>query len=218
MKLSKSTSGILILCMLCLVLFLIRIKLSGGIFGFSLIWNLFLAWLPLVFILLAKRVFQKRLFTTSSFNRIIVFGLTFLWLIFFPNSPYIITDLIHLSHLPKNLIWFDSICIFVTALTGLAMGFYSLLIFQNIWNQILGKVITWLALLSSLVMSGFGLYLGRVVRLNSWDIFSNPKAFLVHSWFSLNNPAAIQYTLIFSIVLISLYLSFYYFQKDDRSA
>lgn len=115
----------------------------------------------------------------------------------------------HLSHLPKHFLWFDAVGIFITALTGLVVGLYSMYNFQILSKKLFGSVIAWFLVLGSAVLSGFGLYLGRFARFNSWDLFSNPAHLIQQSIIETSNPLALQTTLVFSIVLIGLYLSFY---------
>ncbi len=208
LKPSKSTISVLILMVLCTFLLSIRVYKTGTFLGLFLVWNLFLAITPIVFIFLAKKLHDNFGFEKLSV-KIAIIGLMTTWLLFFPNSPYIITDLMHLSHLPKNLLWFDSVGIFITALTGLIVGLYSMYHFQILSKKLYGNVIAWFLVLGSIVLSGFGLYLGRFVRFNSWDLFSNPAQLIKQSVLETGNPLAIQTTLVFSIVLIGLYLSFY---------
>jgi uncharacterized membrane protein len=207
LSLSKPTKSILILCVLCLILIGIRIYFDTDLKWLFLVWNLFLAFTPLIFILLARKIYRSSYI--FKFKKMAVLSLMMTWLLFFPNSPYIITDLIHLSHLPKNLIWFDATGIFVTALTALVMGFYSMSIFQQLAKSIFNTLISWVLIFSSLILSGFGIYLGRFLRLNSWDLFSNPVGLMDTILQIVGNKLAFQTTSVFSIVLIGLYLSYY---------
>jgi len=207
-SLSKPTVSVLILCFLCFILLIIRIKITGLFIGFFLVWNLFLAITPLFFILLAKKTFE--LFDSKkTIVRFLIYSFMTVWLLFFPNSPYIITDLMHLGHLPKNLLWFDSVGIFVTALTGLSVGLYSIFIFQTLLQKLVGNFKAWIFVILSMILSGFGLYLGRFARFNSWDAFSKPFSLLKQSIEISQTPLAIQASAVFSIVLIGVYLSFY---------
>ncbi len=205
---SKPTISVLIMIALCSLLLFIRVYKTGTSLGFFLVWNLFLAITPIFFIFLAKKLHDNFGFEKLSV-KIVIIGLMTTWLLFFPNSPYIITDLMHLSHLPKHLLWFDSVGIFITALTGLVVGLYSMYHFQLLSKKLFGKAIAWFLVLGSAILSGFGLYLGRFARFNSWDLFSNPAQLIKQSIIETSNPLALQTTLVFSIVLIGLYLSFY---------
>ena len=208
LKPSRPTVSVLILIALSSFLLLLRIQKTSSPLGFSLGWNLFLAVTPLFFILLAKKIYSNVAFKTLK-SKISIFSLMLTWLLFFPNSPYIITDLIHLNRLPKHLLWFDSISIFLTALTGLVVGLYSLFNFQVLSSNIFGKITAWFLVIGSLILSGFGLYLGRFARFNSWDLFVKPFDLIKKSMAAATTPLAFQTTIIFSVVLIGLYLSFY---------
>src|SRR5262245_49330326 len=67
-----------------------------------LVWNLFLAWLPLVFAMLACDRYQDESRRSWGF-----LGLATSWLLFFPNAPYIFTDLIHLNGYFYPHFWVD---------------------------------------------------------------------------------------------------------------
>ncbi|NBA86976.1 DUF1361 domain-containing protein [Emticicia sp. CRIBPO] len=206
---SKPTSSLFILTLLCGFLMVFRMALTHQIAGIFLVWNFLLAWIPLLFALWSRRQLQKYKNTNTRYRLFTTGILLAFWLLFFPNAPYIITDLIHLSHLEKNMLWFDSVGIFVVALTGLALGFYSLHVSHDVLNKMFGKFMAWIFMLASLGLSGFGLYLGRFVRFNSWDLFFHPLRLFRTALGELNNPLALQMTFVFSIVLIGLYLSMY---------
>src|ERR1035437_7088518 len=98
-----------------------RILWTGRL-GYSfLVWNLFLAWLPMMFALLACEKYQS---TSGRDWRFV--GLAGAWLLFFPNAPYIFTDLIHLTTRFYPYFWVDLSLILLCALTGLVLGFVSL--------------------------------------------------------------------------------------------
>ena len=77
--------------LVCVLLVAARIAYSDSGRYTSLVWNLFLAWIPFVLAYLAHAMSWKKLLLY------LVLPVTaFLWLIFFPNAPYILTDLQHL--------------------------------------------------------------------------------------------------------------------------
>lgn len=132
-----------------------------------------------------------------------------LWLLFFPNSPYIITDLLHLTgHFNAPILWYDSVLFFLFALTGLLVGLYSLRIAHLTIKKIFGNTIGWLSVCISVSLSGFGIYLGRYSRWNSWHLFSKPNQLAFDIIQQLQNPFAIQLTLLFTTTLFMLYLVF----------
>jgi uncharacterized membrane protein len=146
-----------------------RILWTGKIrYGF-LLWNLFLAWLPLVFALLACEKYQNN--STRNWRFV---SLTAAWLLFFPNSPYIFTDLIHLTTHFYPHFWVDLVLILICAMTGLIVGFVSLYLMQSIVRRMFGKLAGWCFIAAVAAVSGFGIYLGRFLRFNSWDVLFQP--------------------------------------------
>src|ERR1700712_4829053 len=96
------------------------------------------------------------------------------WLFFFPNAPYIITDLEHLHQLPHVPIWYDSALLFVSALNGLWIGCISLMQMEQVWRIKYPKIKARYFLAFVMLLSGFGVYLGRMLRFNTWDILTKP--------------------------------------------
>jgi uncharacterized membrane protein len=137
------------------------------------VWNLFLAWIPLLLALLihALSAHSKRLF-----GELTACGIA--WLLFFPNAPYLVTDLVHWnSHAPIPK-WFDLLMIMSFAWTGLLLGYLSLYLMQELVRRWKGRAWSWSFVVFVLAMSSFGIYLGRFRRLNSWDVVSHPMDLL----------------------------------------
>ncbi|HMP83990.1 MAG TPA: DUF1361 domain-containing protein [Verrucomicrobiota bacterium] len=146
-----------------------RILWTGkSLYGF-LLWNLFLAWLPLLFAMFASNLDRHGEHRTMRFA-----GLAVAWLLFFPNAPYIITDLIHLTTRFHRHFWIDLNLILICAFTGLLLGFVSLYLMQSIVARRLGRVAGWLFVGGSAGLCSVGIYLGRFLRLNSWDVVVQP--------------------------------------------
>ena len=93
------------------------------------------------------------------------------WLVFLPNAPYVLTDFIHLGAEHRQ---FDAILLASFAFTSLALGFASLLLVQLVVTRAAGAAIGWFVALSSILAASVGIYLGRVLRLNSWDVVQRP--------------------------------------------
>ncbi len=147
-----------------------RILYTGRItYGF-LLWNLFLAWLPLIFAYLTLRAFPHRRLTA------LLFAVS--WLLFLPNAPYLVTDLMHLHNSGGNLVLYDVVMLFILALCGLMLGAVSLRWMELAVAQRLGLWSGRIFVLIVLGMSGFGIYLGRFLRWNSWDLVTNPLSLL----------------------------------------
>lgn len=170
-------------------------------------WNLFLAWIPLFIALwLQWKHHQQKL---SMMSLVIALGF---WLLFLPNSPYLITDLLHIRHRDAGSvpIWFDTLFFFTFALAGLQAGMLSLYFMQKLLNQYFNQKLVWAFVLGVLLLTGFGIYLGRELRWNSWDIIAQPLE-LAHAIVSqLFNLAALQFTIAYFVALKIFYLMFIY--------
>lgn len=149
-----------------------------------LVWNLFLAWIPYWFSLSLNRVYHR---TQSRLLTGIVLGL---WLLFFPNAPYIITDLLHLKSRSPIPHWYDMMLIFSFAWTGLALGLLSLYEVHLFLKKRFSDFLTWGFVLTSIGLSGFGIFIGRFQRWNSWDVFTQPRAFGYEMVRTVSNPSA----------------------------
>lgn len=166
MRLSKFLSPLLWFIIFVLVILVVRNLVVGDTKFNFLGFNLFLGFTPL-FVSLILFTFYKRM------NKFWIGLLAFVWLIFYPNAPYMITDLIHLDGVASYVVY-DAIIVFSFSMLSLFFGFYSIKfiqkVFQNVWSKRLATV----ALVASILLSSFGIYLGRVLRLNSWDLFTEP--------------------------------------------
>lgn len=131
-------------------------------------WNLFLAFIPwaLTSLVIINPKFQK--------SRLTMFVLTGIWLLFFPNAPYILTDLFHLRLKSSMPIWFDLILILSFAWTGLLFGFLSLRDIEKVLQNFIRRAHAIIISIVLLFIGSFGIYIGRFLRWNSWDILTEP--------------------------------------------
>jgi len=171
---------------------------------FNLVWNLFLAWLPLGFACLAERF-------RAAPGRFV--GCAFLWLLFLPNSPYLVTDLVHLRPRPPVPFWFDILLVQSFVLTGLLLGLLSLYLMQRRVSRLCGPRTGWLFALAAVGLAGFGIYLGRFERWNSWDLFTRPLVLSADVWGLFRHPHANRAAFTFSTLcagfLFLTYAAFY---------
>ena len=145
-----------------------RVEYTHSLETTNLVWNLFLAWIPLV---LALVVYDgaRRGAPTGALAAV---GLV--WLLFLPNAPYIVTDLKWLGHYDSGTHWFDPVLIGGAAAIGLVLGFLSLYLVQAVVMRTAGRLAGWTLAFGALAASGVGVYLGRFQRWNSWDVFTEP--------------------------------------------
>lgn len=132
---------------------------------FFLLWNLFLAWLPLLAALSLPPLRRAPL---------LILPIGVCWLLFLPNAPYLLTDLLHLGRWGDVPFWFDLLLLLVFAITGLLIGFVSLKIVHALVEEMMGHVTGWLFAVGALGLSSFGVYIGRFLRWNSWDAILQP--------------------------------------------
>ena len=180
-----------------------RIFVAGQFRQLYLVWNLFLAWLPLYFALRVEELDQ------SGSRRGVRFWLTAAaWLLFFPNAPYIFTDLIHITRSGQTRIWTDLLIVLVFAVTGLVLGFLSLQRMQMLVARRRGRVAGWVFVFAVALLSGFGVYLGRFERWNSWDAVMNPFGLLGDAANWLHIRSAI-FTVLFGVFVFTAYAMLY---------
>jgi uncharacterized membrane protein len=153
----------------CVMVVIARILWTGNIRYSFLAWNLFLAWLPLVFALLARDNYREGEKPGWRF-----LGFSAAWLLFFPNAPYIFTDLTHLTSRYFPHFWVDLAVILSCAFTGLVLGFVSLYLMHSVVTRMLGRAAGWLFVAGAAGLCSFGIYLGRFLRFNSWDVVAKP--------------------------------------------
>ena len=183
-----------------LLLLLARIKITHSFFYTFLVWNLILAAVPYIITQILK------LWVASpKFNIALILSFP-VWLLFLPNSPYIITDLVHLHNDHSHLVWLDLFLVFVFALNGLLLGLLSLLDMFIIIEKRLGKKMAVILIFISCFLSGYGIYLGRFLRFNSWDVFANPAELFQKISSSLLQPQVWLMTLAFGGFLWILFL------------
>jgi uncharacterized membrane protein len=162
---------ILILLGLSVLLSVLRIVLFDTYASVYLLWNLFLAILPFfISLILLENVKAGRVGRV-----VLVLGLVF-WILFIPNAPYVVTDLIHISRSRPVPIIFDTFLLFTSAWVGMLLYFYSFFHIEQLARMKLSpRVVSVLIPIGSLVVS-FGVYLGRFLRFNSWDVFVSPSS------------------------------------------
>ena len=193
----------------CFLLLAYRSHLSVHSYGESgekssrgLVWNLFLAVIPLLW----SGAFQA---ATARKRPIFAAIFFFLWLLFLPNAPYLLTDVLHLKPGADVPLWYLLAVLLSCAGTGTLFGYFSLLTVHGIIDKKYGKRAGWTVAACSLLLCGFGIYLGRFLRLNSWDVFVHPLWLLraIAMQFSTSGTQPLLVTLVFGGGLIVGYLA-----------
>lgn len=195
--------------LLCVLLNEVRAIRTGEVTFRFMLWNLFLAWLPLIVSLLTLQVAQR---VRGSLRVPIVLILGIGWLLLYPNAPYLTTDFIHLIfkwyHPDSMIVWYDLVVFFLFSWCGLLLGYVSLRHFHEMVRLGTSRGIGWLFVVGASFLGGFGLYLGRVIRLNSWDALFNPFR-LIEGVIEGLNPDAFAFTILFGMLILILYVTLY---------
>jgi uncharacterized membrane protein len=190
---------------MCVFLFGVRWVKTGQTTYYTLNINLILAWIPAVFAWIAYNIYRKG----SCWGAAIAVGCAAVWLLFFPNAPYLITDVVHLRERPEMAYWFDQILYMAFAFTGCYLGMVSLILMQALVRRSLGWIVSWVFALGALVLGGFGIYIGRFLRFNSWDLLVNPKPLIKEllSWVlhPKSNSDAFIFAITFSVFFAAIY-------------
>lgn len=153
---------------LSIILLMIRIKYHQSFYLLFLVWNLFLAVIP--FAITTSLISNPK---SNKISLILSFGV---WLLFLPNAPYIITDLLHLNNSPEHLLWLDVLVIVSFAFNGLMLFMLSLSDMEKLLKLHFNPKIMFPIMLSIFGLTAFGIYLGRFLRYNSWELINNPTA------------------------------------------
>jgi uncharacterized membrane protein len=201
-------------CAVCIGLVGARVAYSESERHIGLIWNLFLAWIPFILAYFAQAVSWRRV----SLYVVIPF-VAFLWLIFFPNAPYMLTDLQDLTRGNGGApLWYDVIIVVWCSWTGMLLGVISLSLMHDIVQRTFGRTTGWIFVFGISALSSFGIYVGRFVRLNSWDILQDPAETAMDILGLVIDPSMrlAAFTLLYAVFFIFVYLLLYSFSHLQR--
>jgi uncharacterized membrane protein len=168
-----------------LALQLVRQSLTEEGRFWMIAWDLFLAWVPLA----AAVAMEWRHRHVETRNWLVLAPLAIIWLLFFPNAPYLVTEFVHLGLRPGHdaIWWCDLVVILLIAWNGVLLGFASLYLVQQVIRQHIGAVGGWIAAGSFIALASLGISIGRFERLNSWDVLTNPRS-IVRCLRQFTNP------------------------------
>lgn len=207
MKIPSPTARLLVVAALLgwsVSLVLFRISLGHDRLGYSMLWNLFLAALPLIWSSIFQSAIARKHWVWASVSFV-------LWILFLPNAPYLMTDLIHLKAKANVQLWYILAMLLSCAATGTLIGYISLMDVHAAIERRFGFVNGWLLALASLMLCGFGIYLGRFLRWNSWDALTHPLLFVhtvIGHFVNANaQPRPLSVTLVFGGGLIVGYIA-----------
>ncbi|MBN1146232.1 MAG: DUF1361 domain-containing protein [Anaerolineales bacterium] len=193
---------------LAMAVYVVRVLVSNTYVVYAnLVWNLLLAWMPYLFSVLAAALY--RLFPRRWWLLIVPSAI---WLAFFPNAPYIITDFFHLAQRPGIPLWYDMLLLTTFSWTGIFLAVASLRTMQVLAKAYLGTLLSWVFVAFSLGLGGLGIYLGRFERWNSWDLLSHPRSILADVALRIVSPFEnvrfFSFTILVSAFLLVCYLMF----------
>ncbi|MGF7229137.1 MAG: DUF1361 domain-containing protein [Candidatus Saccharibacteria bacterium] len=170
-----------------------------------LLWNLFLAWIPLGLALWLHKVLRRKVW--SSWEALLV---TALWIGFLPNSFYMISDFIHIQDVPRVDLLYDVVMFSSFIFNGVILGFLAL---YNVHLELLQRMkrrTGHIVLALVLLICCFAIYLGRDLRWNTWDVLVNPAGILIDVSDRILHPVAYSQaystTITFFVLLGSLYM------------
>lgn len=199
---------------ICCAMIVCRVIIGCEVRHAYLVWNLFLAWLPLMFALFAVERFSET--NNPRDRKFLALGIA--WLLFFPNAPYIFTDLVHVLANGRPTFWTELMLILLAAMTGFLAGFLSLQVMHAFVTRRWGRIVGWMFVMIVCGLAGFGVYLGRFTRLNSWDVLWNPVR-LVHrtgvgAWNLATQWQHTKFLILFSLFLLLGYAMLYALSKQ----
>ena len=207
-------------CAVCIALVAARVAYSDSGSRTSLIWNLFLAWIPFMLAFIAHAISWRRIWLY-----LVIPIIAFLWLIFFPNAPYMLTDLQDLARVSASApLWYDVIIVVWCSWTAMLLGIVSLYLMQDIVFRTFNRFIGWAFVFVISALSSFGIYIGRFVRLNSWDVLQDPAETAMSILGVIIDPSrrlaafTLSYTFFFLFVYLLLYSFSHMLQEQSTHA
>jgi uncharacterized membrane protein len=191
-----------------IALLVARAQLYGYRVYRPMLLNLALAWIPLLCVAVALLFFLGVIET----SRWAPLALMVVWCVFFPNSTYLITEFHHLKDdVTRVPYWFDTVVILSLALCGVLLGAFSLLLVQHVLELYMPWLLTWALFVGYLFLSNLGIYIGRFMRFNSWDLVARPAGLIRQVWAELAQRETRRSMLLFASVFTIFLASFYLF-------
>jgi uncharacterized membrane protein len=212
MKLSHISKLLLLSVSFTMSMLLVRFLYSGTTDYRFYGWNTFLAAIPY---LVSTQLIRLKKF--SSFALLLMVA----WLLFFPNAPYIITDLLHYEERPPVPFWYDILLVISAAWNGLILGLVSLMNVEKFLQRILKPAWVHVCVALSLLLCGYGVFIGRFLRYNSWNVVTDLRSLVYTSAHHVLLPQRYSklwvFTLLFAVLLSIIYYTLKQIPKMVKS-
>jgi len=209
------------------VLLDIRTDAGGRPYRF-MVWNFFLAWLPAA---AAVALDGLTLLHKGVPRTILLAGMGVLWLFFYPNSAYVLTDLLHVFRNygfdPRQRFWSEIgfwhqlLPMLLAAVLGLLIACASLYSVHKLVTCAYGRLTGAAFAAVVLLLSSFGIYMGRFVRWNSWDVVFDPLMLLRDMKDLFGDPEWVRHLMMFGGGVLALqagmYVILYLFTKMNAN-
>jgi len=207
----------------CLLLFGLRVAISGKTHYSYLVWNLFLAFVPYAVAAVGVHLLARA--GAGRPRALIAIPVAALWLVFYPNAPYIFTDFMYvinktyLRAAPSDwlglnaLLWYDLLMNAAFAFIGHFIGLVSMWLIETGFAKAWGAKAARILVGAAILLSGFGIYLGRFSRLNSWDVVFDPRKVLGEVAEATADPKAILFSAAFSLFILLTYAALAVFKR-----
>ncbi len=192
-----------------------------------LVWNLFLAWVPLFFALGVERLSQPERDTpeagrwgarSGNARARGAWACGLAWLAFFPNAPYLVTDFVHLRARAPVPLWYDVAMLAVMAAAGLFLGLASLAVIHRQLSLGYGRAWAWLTVGLVCSLSGYAIYLGRFLRWNSWDLVASPSLLAQDLYGELPHVRTWAVSVVYGAFIFASYVAYWDAGRRGRSA
>ncbi len=198
-----------------ILLFILKYALFEDTSFLFMLWNVVLAWIPLLALFIIAALPE------GVMGRLIGAILYIVWFFFYPNTPYLLTDLIHLRNMDigfNTMViqqWIKYTILLLGAYLGILLSFYGLYPIYSKLRDGVGKSLTNIITVLFFIISAFGIYLGRFRRLNSWEIITNPMRVVNHAIQSLKG-SSLSFILLFALIQFLIFYSLYSLRHSRR--
>jgi uncharacterized membrane protein len=197
-----------------IILFDLRVLLTGSNHYSFIPWNLGLAWISLLLaVALVRNLKYHRWLGWQNFS------LSVLWLVFLPNAWYVLTDFVHVTPTAEISQLYDIVLISLLVVIGFILGFGGLFLVHRELLRRFSVLRSYLFIEGAILIASFAIYIGRDLRWNTWDVISNPGVLINVSdkiTDPFGSPRAINVTVLFFVLTSVLYLAFWIFTYPGK--